>query len=824
MADGSYGGSPTASIEPDIDDEALSSRIRDEHTASADLNANSSLSTERARNLNYYLGDMPDLPKPGVGRSGVVSEDVGDVVDGLMPDILEIFSSSDEIISFIPLGDEDQEASEQETKAVHHVIFQLNDGFGFLHDVIKDGLLTKVGYGRVFNRDCRRVEHVTYDDLSESELAMLSVEEDVQIVKQTELPAEERAPDPNEEPGEMGALPMQAPEKHYKVEARVVERYRETAIEPVAPEDVAVSASCRSDISKATYVCQSSRMPASQLVELGIDKELVDALPTAPATSDTTSDGKDRPEARSRSSVNEEERSADKNPSNRIVEVWRHYIETDVDDDGVSERLSVITDKAYKVLKKEYTDENDYISWSPIRISHRHIGRSPADKAIQYQRMNTSLWRTLMDNFYHTTTPRPVVGDDIVNEHTIDDLLMITPGLPIRTAKTVPLPVYQPQPVAPAMVPMMEALLQRQEVATGFTRAGAALTGNSFGRSATGANAVMAKGEKLPKMFARMFAETGLRNLYLKVHRCLRKAGGEKINMKFGREWQAIDPREWKRRRHMVVDVNLGAVTPDQEMAHAAQMLQMALSAVQLQGGLMGPILYPAQLYNIAKNFIEAGGKRNVDDYVSDPRETPVDEQELQQALQSGLQPEKLIFFRKQGVTPMMLAKSLQGATDPTVEAAKVQSQAFLQAEDVKAKTKARSDVAVARMKAVADRTIAQEKNASDEKVAQMDIEQKHRSQLATARMSATAEHRRHGMALQHQQRLEGLKQKGAMHGKLIDTAQGVARDIATADQSERSAAAQRTFDGAENARNRDVQIRIAKVKAKSGGPSKGGA
>src|SRR5215470_13205795 len=110
----------------------------------------SKLAQERAAALDYYLGDMEqDMPAPE-GRSRAVSTDVADTIEGLMPSLMDIFCSGDEVVRFEPVGPEDVAAAEQETDYVNHVFMQQNPGFLVLYSFIKDALLSKVGVVKVW--------------------------------------------------------------------------------------------------------------------------------------------------------------------------------------------------------------------------------------------------------------------------------------------------------------------------------------------------------------------------------------------------------------------------------------------------------------------------------------------------------------------------------------------------------------------------------------------------------------------------------------------------------------------------------------------------
>jgi hypothetical protein len=131
------------------------------------------LMEERARAMEYYLGDMSqDMPAQD-GRSRAVSTDVSDVIEGMLPHLMDIFAGSDEVVRFEPVGPEDEEAAQQETDYVNHVFMQQNPGFMVLYSFIKDGLLSKTGLVKVWWDEDEREERETYYDLTEDQYALL---------------------------------------------------------------------------------------------------------------------------------------------------------------------------------------------------------------------------------------------------------------------------------------------------------------------------------------------------------------------------------------------------------------------------------------------------------------------------------------------------------------------------------------------------------------------------------------------------------------------------------------------------------------------------
>jgi hypothetical protein len=134
------------------------------------------LSEERARAMDYYLGHMQyDMPALD-GRSRAVSTDVADTIEGLMPQLMDIFAGSDEVVRFEPVGRNDEAAAAQETDYVNHVFMQQNPGFMVLYGFIKDALLSKVGIVKVWWEQREEEQRETYYGLSEDQFALLALD------------------------------------------------------------------------------------------------------------------------------------------------------------------------------------------------------------------------------------------------------------------------------------------------------------------------------------------------------------------------------------------------------------------------------------------------------------------------------------------------------------------------------------------------------------------------------------------------------------------------------------------------------------------------
>jgi len=159
---------------PKIDSSSLKAMLAQERSSAMAAIEASKLSGDRSDAMDYYLGDMSKDMPAAEGRSRAVSTDVADTIEGLMPQLMDIFAGSDEVVRFEPVGPEDEQAAQQETDYVNHVFMQNNPGFMALYTFIKDALLQKVGIVKVWWEEREEEQRETYYDLSDDQFALLA--------------------------------------------------------------------------------------------------------------------------------------------------------------------------------------------------------------------------------------------------------------------------------------------------------------------------------------------------------------------------------------------------------------------------------------------------------------------------------------------------------------------------------------------------------------------------------------------------------------------------------------------------------------------------
>jgi hypothetical protein len=111
----------------------------------------SELANDRSKALDYYLGKP--FGNEVEGRSQMISTDVFDTVEGMLPSLLEIFTSSNRICECEPFGPEDEPEAQQQTEVVNHILFKQNNAELIFYTWFKDALLSKNGIVKYYYDD-----------------------------------------------------------------------------------------------------------------------------------------------------------------------------------------------------------------------------------------------------------------------------------------------------------------------------------------------------------------------------------------------------------------------------------------------------------------------------------------------------------------------------------------------------------------------------------------------------------------------------------------------------------------------------------------------
>ena len=539
-----------------LTDEQVVSAIEAEEASAYGL-LSSELQEQREQALDRYLGrpygDEID------GRSQIISSDVADAVEWILPSLLKMFISGDDIVSFDAKSQEDEPQAQQETDYVNNVVIERNHAFLTFNSWFKDALLQKNGYVKAFWHTRTDVMTETYVGKSQEELDFLLNDEDVEVIGQRAYPdpAMPMMPDPQT------GMPMPGP-MLYDVKLKRKRAQEFVKFEPVPPEEVLVSTKARTvSLQDVPFVQHRRRLTISALRQMGYD------IPED--ISDNTSD---ETESNARNRFGEDSLN-DESSDPAMREVWyrENWIRLDRDGDGVAElrRVCVI---GTTLIHDEVTEIVNLAALTPIVMPHRHIGVSYFDLIQDLARIKTTLMRGLLDNLYLANNGRTAADRNTTN---IEDLLVSRPGGIVRTdgpPSNSLMPLVTPD-MSSAALAGLAYIDEIKENRTGVTKYSQGLDPDSLVKTATQASQLLTASQLRIEMIARCFAETGVKELFAIVHFLTLKHSNKEEKLKLRNKWVTVNPREWVHRFDLTINVGLGTGNRDQQLSHLMQILQM---------------------------------------------------------------------------------------------------------------------------------------------------------------------------------------------------------------------------------------------------------
>jgi hypothetical protein len=572
------------------------------------------LSDQREKSLEYYQGDK--LGNEMAGRSQVVSTDVADTIESLLPNLLRVFTSSDKVVRCEPVKAEDEPLADQATAYLNHIFYKENDGFTLLYNFFKDALIEKNGVLKVFYDETEEVEHETYKNLTDEEYKVLIDSPEVEILEDEvkEDVQADKAIDELEDQMAAQGMDMDIPTpKLHDCKIKRTAKKGKIKVESIPPEEFLIDkAAVR--LEDADYVAHRVQLTRTQLIEMGYNKEEVYNLPTSDSTILNT-----EKLARFRN-IEDYPYDTSNDPSTQRIQIYENYIRYDYDGDGIAELRKVVSvgSSAYQILENMPCDQIPFVSVTPIPMPHRFYGRSVAELVEDIQLMKSTVMRQLLDNMYLTNNNRVAIMDGMVN---MDDLLTTRPGGVVRT-KQPPNQVMQPiqaQPISQQAFPLLEYLDQVREVRTGVTKYNQGLDSESLNKTATGISAIMNQTQMRSELIARIFAETGVKDLFRKMFALSVKYQDKEKIIQINNEYIPVLPTEWKDRFNVSITVGLGTGTKEQQVVMLNNILQKQLQAFELQGRRDYPMVTMKNIYNTLSKIIENAGLQTVGSYFIDP-------------------------------------------------------------------------------------------------------------------------------------------------------------------------------------------------------------
>jgi hypothetical protein len=569
---------PEEFLEPELEDptEDIQDQVR-RQLEEAIQHYEENLEPDQAEATKYYHGrPFGDEEK---GRSKAVSTDVRDAIKAKMPSLMRIFFGSEDVLEFISSkGPEGEAQARQATDYVNHVIRVDNPGYRIIQGAFKDAEIRRLGIIKWWVEEHERVNTAVHSGLTEEQLALFEMEGIEYDILSQELDG--------------------------TFSARVTRREsdKRVRIEGVPNEQFVYTPGAR-DLDSAPLVAHVREVPASELVEMGIDPDVIEE---AKGQRKRPGDG-DLADARLPYESDHSDKEGELDESMRPVLFAEAYVLIDTDGDAVAERRKFwCVGPDHKVVNGgglgELVDEVPFADFTPDIEPHELEGRSTWDDLKDVQRIASQILRGTLNSLALSIDPATEV---VTNEVNMSDLLNPEMGKFIRVRRPGMMREIKHSFVGPDTLPMLEYFQSVKENRTGVSKAAAGLDADALQSSTQAAvAATVSASHQQVELVARNFAEGGMKRLMRGVLKATVQHANRPRVIRLRGQYVEMDPRAWDVDMDVEVNVALGSGLMEERFAVLGMVLQD-------QGALMeagSPLVSWVEMRATREKMIEMSG------------------------------------------------------------------------------------------------------------------------------------------------------------------------------------------------------------------------
>lgn len=555
------------------------------------------LTPQLAEATEYYQGKK--FGNEVKGRSEVVVTELRDGVTAMMPSLMRAFWGPERLVEFVPNGPEDVEAAEQETDYINEVVLtQDNPGFLHTYAAFKDALVRTLG---VFTWRWEDIPPLAslMEGVSEEQLQAMLAEEGFELTKLSEP---------------YRASPLGIPATFYDIEFTYQHEHDGRAIfEPVPPEEWLFNRDARS-MHEARIVGRRTRKTTSELLEMGIPYEVIEehggegnklrtnqlAIARNPAAQPVTATGGPA-------------HNTGEPGASQYHDYYEMFPKIDVDGDRSAElRRVCLLGPGKHVVVNEPAPERPYALLVPDPEPHTIVGLSLHDYVADLQRISSFVFRAVLDSLSAHLNPRYEVVEDKV---TMADVLNHQIGTPVRVKELNSVRVLEMPFEGANALPILEFVQSIKENRIGITKAAAGLNPDALQSSTKAAvAATVTAAQQRIELFARIFAETGFKDLMKGLRRLIIRHQPRARMVRLRGKYVEVDPRTWDADRDVRVNVALGLGFAEDKIKVLLGIMQEQKEMMQLWGP-GNPVFGPEHYRAAFARLLKLSGYPNSDEF-----------------------------------------------------------------------------------------------------------------------------------------------------------------------------------------------------------------
>lgn len=576
------------------------------------LYVDTELSPQRAKATKYYKREA--FGNEEEGRSQVVLSEVADAIQGVIPQMMRVIFGAEHPVEFTPNGPEDEAIAAQATDYVRHIFMEENNGFLRTLDVIKDGLIRRLGIYKWAWEDDYNVTQHRLENVDEEQLMILAMDDEVELT---------RIDGPRDNELEDGSVATV-----FDVEFTRTTGDGCVKVYSIPPEEFLYHRDAR-DIETALYIAHRTYKTASELREMGIKEEDIEEW----GNYDSSLEENDERLARKDDWAEDGERPDEAHDKILYIE---SYAMIDFDGDKKTERRKICTIGTgfFPVVNEPHPEPPPFSIFVPDPEPHTMTGLSWADRTMDIQLTKSSLLRGALDSLALSIFPRTAYVEGQVE---VEDIMSTAIGQPIRMRQIGAVQELSHDFKGREAIPLIQMMDEIKESRTGINKGAAGLDADALQSSTKAAvGAAVTASQAQAEMLVRVFCEMALKPLFRGLYSLLVKHQPRAKVVRLRNQWVNVDPRQWNERMDVTVNVALGTGLVEEKLA-TLEGIAETQGAILQQYGPSNPLVTLAQYRHTLASMVELRGFKDTSKFFNevDPNWQPPQQDPNAEAQQS---------------------------------------------------------------------------------------------------------------------------------------------------------------------------------------------
>jgi hypothetical protein len=538
------------------------------------------------------------------GQSQIVTSDVFDVVESMLPGLIRLFTQNRNIAKFVANKEESEQEAEQKTQFANWVFNTQHDPVHLLLSYCKDALLQYTGTLKTYWDDSEEfLDGEDYEQLTQAQLNKLLSDPNYDISDVQEIQIEIETQLPNGQIVDAGTVV-------YDVQGIRTNSTGRIKIEPTPPNEMLISKRAK-DFKKPPFYGQITPKTRSELLQMGFDREMVMNLGR------DESDGDPVEERRNYNLNGPINKNSTTDKSQDMFKLGEYYAYIDRDEDGIAEYYQIFfVSGESKLLEMSKIDNHPLATATAIPMPHRAIGECPASLVADHQYWTSTLVRQANNNIYAGNFTRLLYNNKVDS----DELMTPVAGGVVSVDTSGPVSgSIEPIPT----VSQIEGILRAIEYAdtvkerrTGVTSYNQGMDTEALNKTATGFVGIRDMAQMRTELIARVLSE-GLKKVFNRIIELASKYQRRSIQIMVSGAPFIIDPTQWKYKTDCVIDIGVGGG----ERQERIQNLNYIYEQQKLLRESGSALTDEAKMYNTLDKITQQVGLHGAESYFNNPEQ-----------------------------------------------------------------------------------------------------------------------------------------------------------------------------------------------------------